>query len=166
MDVARSHFLSPPRPFTLRPGLIRDLQKIAVEGIVNQPGEWRRSTVQITKSRHQPPEPHLVEALVIEFCDYINNNWHERTPLHLAVYAMWRLNWINPFLDGNGRTSRTLSYLILTMKLGYELPGDPTIVKQIQDDRTRYFRALESADGASAEGRIDVSEMEMALKGH
>jgi hypothetical protein len=40
IDVIRT-FLEPDRPFALRPSLIQQLQKVAVEGIVPYPGEWR-----------------------------------------------------------------------------------------------------------------------------
>lgn len=102
---------------------------------------------------------------VQEMCDYINDNWHEKSAFHLAGFAMWRLNWIHPFPDGNGRTSRILSYIVLLSKLGYILPGKPTIPEQIAADRTAYFRALEAADDAETRGVLDVSVMEELLKG-
>lgn len=58
------YYLEPNRPFALRPGLMLDLQKVAVAGLVPRPGEWRRTNVAISKSAHQPPPPHLVENLV------------------------------------------------------------------------------------------------------
>ena len=67
-------------------------------------------------------------------------------------------------MDGNGRTSRTLSYIILCLKLGYILPGSPTIPQQIEEDKTHYIEALEKADSAFLEGEIDVSEMEQMIK--
>ncbi len=133
------HFLDPERPFTLHPSLIRQLHKEAVNGLEPDAGEWRTGKVGIHESLHQPPGPHLVPNLVQEMCDYINNNWHEETPFHLSAYAMWRLNWIHPFTEGNGRTSRIVSYLVLSVCLGYELPGVPSIPQQIQDDRTHYL---------------------------
>jgi Fic family protein len=78
---------------------------------------------------------------------------------------MWRLNWIHPFTDGNGRTARTLSYALLCIKLGYVLPGSPTIPQQIEEDKTHYILALEKADAAERENNLDVSEMEQMIKG-
>jgi Fic family protein len=158
-------FLEPDRPFALRVSLIQNLQAVAVEGIEPSPGRWRQGRVEISKSAHTPPEPHLVANLVQEMCDYVNDNWHEKTAFHVAAYVMWRLNWIHPFADGNGRTSRIVSYIVLSTALNTLLPGSPSIPQQIQEDRTAYFRALEHADEAFAErGEIDVSEMEAALK--
>lgn len=158
------YFLEPDRPFRLQPSHIRQLQKTAVLGLELDAGELRTTSVGIHKSKHNPPEPHLVPSLVQEMCDYVNDNWHEQSPFHLAAFAMWRVNWIHPFSEGNGRTSRIVSYLVLSTALGYELPGAPTIPEQIQSDRTNYFRALESADKAASEGNFDVSDMEKALK--
>lgn len=157
-------YVKEKRPFNLRPSMIRELQRIAVDGIISSPGEYRGTPVEITGSAHQPPAAFRVEALVQEMCDYVNNNLHEKSPFHLAAYIMWRLNWIHPFPDGNGRTSRTASYMVLSMHLGYELPGSPPIPHQIEQDRTRYIEALEAADAASTDEVIDVSAMEELLK--
>ena len=97
-------------------------------------------------------------------CDYVNDNLHVKTAFFLAAYVMWRHNWIHPFVDGNGRTSRVLSYIVLSIMLGYVLPGSPTIPEQIQNGRNGYFQALVAADAAWQDGeRIDVSEMEALL---
>lgn len=158
------YYLQPDRPFALRVPLILDLQREAVSGIESEPGEIRNVAVGIHKSRHVPPPPHLVKAHLTEFCEYINNNWHERTGFFLSAYAMWRLNWIHPFTDGNGRTSRALSYALLNIKLGYVLPGAPTILQKIEEDNSHYIEALEMADQAAANGREDVSEMEQMIR--
>lgn len=97
-------------------------------------------------------------------CDYINDNWHEKSAVHLASYIMWRLNWIHPFSDGNGRTSRMVSYLVLCIRLGMLLPGRNTIPDQIVDNRKPYFEALEAADRADEDGDLDLSQMEELIE--
>ncbi|RVD14678.1 MAG: cell filamentation protein Fic [Mesorhizobium sp.] len=163
LDVIR-YYLEPDRPFALRVPLILDLQREAVKGIEAEPGEIRKNPVGIHKSKHTPPPPHLVTTHLTEFCDYINDNWHERTAFYLSAYAMWRLNWIHPFTDGNGRTSRALSYVLLSTKLGYVLPGSPTIPQQIESDNSHYIEALEMADEAARNGKEDISEMEKMIR--
>jgi hypothetical protein len=91
LDIVE-YYLDPERPFALRPHIIQELQKEAVEGIESQAGQLRTATVGISKSEHTPPPPHLVEGLVRDLCEYINDNWHEKNAFHLAAYAMWRLN--------------------------------------------------------------------------
>ena len=158
-------YLEPGRPFALRPSHVRELQAIAVDGLEVEPGTFRRTQVGIFGAVHQPPEAFRVDGLVVEMCEYINDNLHEKSPFHLASYLMWRHNWIHPFADGNGRTSRMLSYIVLSLALGYELPGSPTIPEHIQGDRRGYFAALEAADRADLKGEVDVSAMEKLLKG-
>lgn len=157
-------YLEPDTPFALRASVIQNLQKRAVEGIESTAGQYRSVSVSITGSAHSPPLPHLTQSLVVELCEYINDNWHEKNAFHLAAYAMWRLNWIHPFTDGNGRTARTLSYAILSIKLGYLLPGLPTIPQQIEEDKTHYIDALAEADEAARNGVMDVSALEEMIR--
>lgn len=156
-------FLEPDRPFALRSGLIKELQAVAVRGLDDRPGEYRMVPVAISQRAHTPPSAHLVGGLVEEMCDYVNDNWHTKVAFHLAAYVMWRLNWIHPFADGNGRTSRVASYIVLCTKLGSDPGGKYPIPLQIQQNRTPYFDALEAADEAWQRGVLDVSAMEKML---
>lgn len=152
--------------FKLRPSLILALHREALAGISSYAGNYRPAGVEIQGSKHQPPGSHLVPELVEEMCDYVNEHWTERAnAIHLASYIMWRLNWIHPFADGNGRTSRITSYVVLSIRAGYVLPGTPTIPDQIVTNRVPYFDALDAADIAFGEGRIDVSKMEELIGG-
>lgn len=74
------------------------------------------------------------------------------------------MNWIHPFVDGNGRTARAISYVILCVRLGYRLPGTKTIPEQIAKHKTPYYKALEAADVLETEGKLDLSEMEALLE--
>jgi Fic family protein len=149
--------------FKLRPSLILGLQREALAGISSYAGNYRPGGVEIEGSKHEPVGAHLVPELVEDMCDYVNDRWEGSTPIHLASYVMWRLNWIHPFADGNGRTSRIVSYVVLSIRAGSVLPGTPSIPDQIVDNRKPYFDALDVADAAWLEGRIDVSKMEELL---
>lgn len=149
--------------FRLRPSLILGLHREALRGISLYAGNFRPGGVEISGSRHAPPGAHLVPELIEDMCDYVNERWDEVSPLHLAAYVMWRLNWIHPFADGNGRTSRIASYVVLSIAARTLLPGTPTIPDQIVDNRKPYFEALDGADAAWAEGRLDLSRMELLL---
>lgn len=119
--------------------------------------------MSISHSSHIPPPPEHVQGFVEEMCDYVNGNWN-RDAWHLAAYLMWRLNWIHPFEDGNGRTSRAISYLVLCIRLGLRLPGTKTIPEVIAEDKGLYYAAIDEADSAAKLGKIDVSAMEKVLK--
>lgn len=156
--------LTPGRTFKLRPSAILYLHRCALEGLTALAGVFRPGDVKIGQSKHAPPGAHLVPGLIEEMCDYVNENW-SRSPLHLAAYLLWRLNWIHPFADGNGRTSRAISYYVMSVRLGYVLPGEQTIPEQIAKNRKPYYAALEAADEELRLGKVDVSELEGLLSG-
>ncbi|HWK12976.1 MAG TPA: Fic family protein [Rhizobiaceae bacterium] len=151
--------------FKLRPSLVLTLQREALAGISAYAGNFRPAGVEIVGSKHKPVDAHLVPELVEDLCEYINDKWDEQTAIHLASYVMWRLNWIHPFADGNGRTSRILSYVVLSIRAQSVFPGTPTIPEQIVDNRNPYFDALDAADAAWNEGLLDLSKMEELLSG-
>jgi len=157
------YWLQPDRPFKLRPSAIMSLNRVALEGLNRYAGIYRPDKVTIGGSKHTPPPFYLVPQLVEELCDYVNTCW-DRSPLHLASYVMWRLNWIHPFFDGNGRTTRTTSFVVLCVRLGYRVPGSNTIPDQISQNKTPYYDALEAADAAyDKHKKIDVSAMETLI---
>lgn len=157
------YFLDPEHPFKLRPSHIASLHREALEGISASAGLWRPAGVGISGSKHTPPQAFEVPERVEELCDYVNERWGEKQPLHLAAYVMWRLNWIHPFTDGNGRTSRAVSYLVLCIRLRMLPPGRMTIPQQIEEEKRPYYRALEAADDAWVGGRVDLTEMKQLL---
>ena len=156
-------FLDPQRPFKLRPSHLLHLHRAALDGISAYAGNWRPAGIEIGESKHVPPASFAVPGIVEELCDYVNDKWTTKSPIHLASYVMWRLNWIHPFTDGNGRTSRAVSYLVLCVRLGTLLPGKLTIPEQIEQDRTPYYRALEAADEAWREEKVDLTAMKDLL---
>lgn len=152
-------------PFRLRASVILALHRAALDRLSAFAGSFRPAGVRIEHSNHEPPGPHRVPELVEDMCDYVNSNIGKLHPLHLCAYVMWRLNWIHPFDDGNGRTSRIASYVVLCAALRNVLPGEESIPAQIERDRQPYFDALEAADAAFAAGQSDLTQMEELLGG-
>lgn len=150
--------------FRLRLSTLGKLNEVAVQGTVASPGALRSDDNEIVGSSHETPPWQSVTGHLEDLCDYVNDGLGGlRTPLHLSAYVMWRLNWIHPYADGNGRTSRAASYLVLCIGLKHLLPGDITIPEQIAAEKRKYYRALEAADRAWKDGRVDVSEMESLI---
>lgn len=154
--------------FKLTPEIILRLQYLAIHDIYNCAGKFRTGPVYLARSvsvdptLHQPGPWEEVPGHVDGMCGYVNTNFGQ-SALHLSAYVMWRHNWIHPFFGGNGRTSRAAAYLVLCARLGYDLPGSPTVPQLIADvpkNRDRYFRALHAADAADKNRRLDVSMME------
>ena len=143
------YWLQPQYPFKLRSSHLLKLNRIALEGLSAYAGNFRPGPIKIGLSKHKPPDAHLVPELVEEMCDYVNEHFKDKSPVHLAAYLLWRLNWIHPFADGNGRTARAISYLVLCVALGIRLPGTQTIPEQIASNKQPYYKALEAASAAS-----------------
>ena len=69
--------------------------------------------------------------------------------IYIGTYAIWRLNWIHPFENGNGRTSRLFSYFLMNMKVGHVFPGKPGFLLPEQlggKRRDEYVQNLQLAD--------------------
>lgn len=148
----------------LRVSILLNLHRQAMEGIDQYAGNFRPDAVAISGSSHQPVAGRDVPLLVEEMLEYLSSNWASKSAYHLSAYAMWRLNWIHPFADGNGRTSRILSYMVMCAKIGYRIPGSNTIPEQISLNKEPYYQALEVADAAYQDRRVDVSAMEELLQ--
>jgi Fic family protein len=164
LEVIRSHVKDKERPFKLRAGPVLQLHKEALDGLHRLAGTFRNTPVKIGGSKHQPPHESMVADEIQSMCEYVNDNWATKSAAHLAAYILWRMNWIHPFADGNGRTARAVSYVVFSIKLDSLLPGTPTIPEQIATDKQPYYKGLEVADEAwAATGQIDVSALETML---
>jgi len=152
------------RPFKLRAGPILQLHKAALDGLHGLAGTFRNTPVKIGGSLHQPPEAAFVSDEVQSMCEYVNENWSTKSAVHLAAYVLWKMNWIHPFADGNGRTARAISYVVLSIKLDSLLPGTPTIPEQIAADKQPYYNALEAADREWTNEKVDVSKLEAVIE--
>lgn len=149
--------------FTLRPSIVMALHREALRDLSVNAGRYRPACVEIGGSKHEPIGAHLVPEEVERMCDYVNENWNTKSAIHLSAYVMWRLNWIHPFDDGNGRTSRIVSYLVLCLKARMKLPGSNTIPEQIAETKPPYYDALEKADKKWLSGVLDLSAMEKLI---
>lgn len=96
-----------------------------------------------------------------EHCPAINMAC-ETSIIHGAAYAMWVINWIHPFSDGNGRTARTLMFALLTTGYGRMFPGTTAIPYLIAKSTYDYIDALVAGHRAwkGGAGEIDISEAE------
>jgi Fic family protein len=144
----------------LTPDLLKELQRLAINQVYTCAGTFRDGSVQISSGKHKPPDHTEVPELVVEMCEYIHREWDSKTPIHLASYLMWRINWIHPFFGGNGRTARATAHLVLCGRLGFIIPGAKTMPDLIVANRSPYYSALRKADEAWEEKRLDLRAME------
>ena len=114
-------------------------------------GQYRTTNVVVSDAQggvHYHPPPHeLVPDLMSEFICQVNDAWTDWSELHLAAYALWRINSIHPFVNGNGRTARAVCYLTLCLKAGGLLPGRPFLPELLGGPYHQdYVQALKWAD--------------------
>ncbi|NPA73635.1 MAG: Fic family protein [Epsilonproteobacteria bacterium] len=116
------------------------------------PGELRRNSVKIVKSKHIPPEPYMLQEYFDGFVNFINQNLQEQYQLLMVAIAHHRFNYIHPFDNANGRVGRLLNYALL-IKLGFRVKNgrilNPSAVFYV--DRDRYYRMLSTADSLDDE---------------
>lgn len=164
LEMIRGSVKDKERPFRLRAGPILQLHKSALDGLHRLAGTFRNTPVKIGGSKHQPPHEAFVADEVQSMCEYVTENWGKKSATHLGAYVLWKMNWIHPFSDGNGRTARAISYVVLSAKLDSLLPGTPTIPEQIAIDKQPYYQGLEAADEAwTTTQQVDVSKLEAML---
>src|SRR3954453_16830495 len=94
------------------------------------------------------------------FFSVLHENWTIlEDPTVLPAYALWRLNWIHPFVEGNGRTARAACYYLICLRQGRLLPGKKIVPERIRENRDPYYAALKAADKKGDGGHLDVSAM-------
>jgi Fic family protein len=124
---------------------LRDILEIhrRVIGFVDpvEAGHFRSTQVYI--GGHIPPPPSNLDILMDHFLNWLNNpTTLMMHPVRMAALAHYKLAYIHPFTDGNGRTSRLLMNWIL-MQNGFP----PVIIRK--EDRLAYYQHLETANQSS-----------------
>lgn len=89
----------------------------------------------MTVGDYTPPDHYRVNALMDDFVNLVNRRWSETEPVSLAAYVLWRLNYIHPFINGNGRTARAACYFVLCVKVKGWLGGDTILPERLRAHR-------------------------------
>lgn len=146
---------------------LKELNFYAVHHLSPHPGEFRhliKYNVAINGSQHKPPAYGEVEAWMADFLVNLHKLYDNSTPLKLAAYALWRLNWIHPFAQGNGRSSRALCYFLICQKYDMWFPGTP-MHELIRQNRDEYCDLLSAADKTiDASNIADLGAIEAFLE--
>ena len=94
---------------------------------------------------YMPPDAYKVPGLVDNLLDWLNNSADEMYPVIIAGILHYELVRIHPFVDGNGRTSRLMATLILSVHK-FNINNYFTLDEYYNQDRQAYVDALHSAD--------------------
>ena len=140
------------------------LNYAAVANIAQFGGRYREEPIYV--GNHRPPHYREVPDHMDRLISLIHENWTVIDhPTTLPAYALWRLNWIHPFVEGNGRTARAACYYLMCMRQGRLLGGRRIVPERIRENRQPYYEALKAADVAWESGDFDVSKLADYLAG-
>jgi Fic family protein len=120
-------------------------------------GEYRPCEVVV--GMHRPPAYFQINALMEDFTNEVNRAWARTDPVSLAVYVYWKINYIHPFINGNGRTARVASYYVLCLRNGGLLGGSPTLPALLKRDKEDCVAALHGAHQAFQNGGMDLQPL-------
>ena len=133
---------------------IRKIHFLAQQGSVSDAGEWKTRNNEIIElhadgrvtTRFVPPEPEQVPQLVEGLCLAYRNTENNNLLPDLLLIATFVFDFlcIHPFRDGNGRTSRLLTLLLL-YKHGYTLGRYVSVERNIEDTCQAYYAALQES---------------------
>jgi Fic family protein len=91
---------------------------------------------------YMPPEASDVPRLMGELLDWLRRSEREGVPCPIrAGIAHYQFATIHPYYDGNGRTARLLTTLILH-RGGYDLKGLYSLEEYYARDLSAYYQAL------------------------
>lgn len=155
------------KPF-LSQTIIRALNFHAICCLHVNAGEYRPVNVQAGEdgdpNTHYAPGFHRVQALMDDFVNEVNRHWSTtQDGVFLAAFVLWRLNYIHPFINGNGRTARAACYFVLCLAAGGLLPGYPPLPELITRNRDEYIQGLLQAHRTFRAGSVDLVPLHALL---
>lgn len=121
--------------------------KMLMSGLVSKPGKYRTTGVGIIKGsqvKHIAPPASNVTYLMKDLFNYLKND-DELTLIKSAVFH-YELEFIHPFMDGNGRMGRLWQTLILMKEFPvFEFLPFETLISKKQKE---YYAVLSNSDKA------------------
>ncbi len=92
---------------------------------------------------YTPPEAEYVPDMMNSLIRFIGD--YDLHPVLKACIAHFYFVYVHPFGDGNGRTARALSYMML-LKSGYEFFRYFSISSLVAKERGRYYKAIRNVE--------------------
>lgn len=135
------------------PDMLLDIHRATVDKIVvpEKSGVFRLTEVVIKEEEtgrviFSPPPHTEVPGLVNEFFEWLNNDEaKENHPVLRAGIAHYVLVAIHPFVEGNGRTVRAFSTLML-MREGYNVKKFFSLEEHFDIDPGDYYDSISNVD--------------------
>ena len=137
---------------------ILELHRLFYEQIdPSNAGKYRDKKVIITGTTYEPPSPDKLQGLIQNLISQLHQKAKTMHPVEFAAWLHLHFVNIHPFIDGNGRTARLLTNLVL-LKAGYSIVIIPPIV------RADYIESLKAAQTEQNEQAFFNFISEMVLE--
>lgn len=127
---------------------ILNIQKQVIEGLLPkfETGFLREKPVVVNDPRsgqvvYLPPDVNDVHTLTSELIDFINDKTAEIDPLILAGIFHKQMVIIHPFMDGNGRTTRLVTKVLLAA-MGLNTFNLFSFENYYNNNVTKYFQTV------------------------
>ena len=151
----------------LTPGFIRELHAIVSHDTLEDPeyeGSFRTDDsiavrdVITGETYHEPVSHTLIDPMIEGLCGFANDDSDYIHPVVKGILIHFVLAYIHPFMDGNGRVSRSLFYWY-TMKKGYSIMEYLSVSKAIREHKGGYEEAYQlcETDGNDVTYFIDYN---------
>ncbi len=90
---------------------------------------------------HEPPSYKTIPETVIQLCRFANEDEKFIHPVIKAIIIHFMISYLHPFMDGNGRTARSIFYWYM-LKKGYWLTEYLSISRIIYKSKSQYEKAF------------------------
>ncbi|MBR4385481.1 MAG: Fic family protein [Treponema sp.] len=90
---------------------------------------------------HEPPPCTLLYTILKQICDFANQDKFFIHPVLKAIIIHFMISFLHPFVDGNGRTARSLFYWYM-LKKGYWMTEFLSISRIIYKKKSQYEKAF------------------------
>lgn len=133
----------------LSPDLIREIHSVISHNTLDEAkyeGKFRDNNsiavcdIFSDETYHDPPDFGKIPDLIRALCEFANDDSIFIHPIVKGIVLHFALAYIHPFMDGNGRVSRSLFYWFM-MRNGYASVEYLSISKAMKSHRNKYDNA-------------------------
>ena len=143
-------FLSEKKDSPLSKELLLEIHRKISEKTLDNPedvGNFRTTNDIVVSNKltgevaHYPPDCDEIELIIEQLCDFANNDKTFVHPIIKAIIIHFMISFLHPFVDGNGRTARSLFYWYM-LKKGYWLTEFLSISRIIYSTKSKYEKVF------------------------
>ncbi len=143
-------FLAEQKDKDLTPELLLEIHKRITEKTLDNPedeGSFRKdNNIYVANGitgevAHEPPSFKQIPIVIDRLCNFVNSDAFFIHPIIKAIIIHFMISFLHPFVDGNGRTARSLFYWYM-LKKGYWMTEFLSISRIIYKKKRQYEKAF------------------------